>query len=388
MYDPTVARLTYRALLGRRRALILGALPLLLIAISVVVRGLAGADDQTASDLLGGLALATMVPIIGVIAGTGAIGPEIDDGSVVYLLSKPIKRPTIIFTKLIVAIAVTMVFSAVPTLIAGFILNGNGQQIAVAYTVAALVASIAYAALFLLLGTVSRHAVVFGLVYALVWEALFGSLVPGARTLSVQQWSLAVAQKVVRRRPGDLGREPDHVDGAAGGRHGPGHLVRRSEAALADTRRRGVTCPGLDGGLTPVRAHWADGDVGAPHGSWTAGRRRGWRARGLSTRTAGGPVPGPGRGRDTAPGTMPGRTSSWTRTSYAPPEPPSRPPVPGCSPRAGAARSRSPSPGAPTSRPRAGSSARPAAAGGAGASRRLSDADLIGGVQFVRRQSG
>ncbi|MFJ2771607.1 ABC transporter permease subunit [Streptomyces sp. NPDC087300] len=201
MYDPTVARLTYRALLGRRRALILFALPLLLIVISAAVRGFSGADDQVAADVLGGFALATMVPIIGVIAGTGAIGPEIDDGSVVYLLSKPVKRPTIIFTKLIVAIAVTMAFSAIPTFIAGMILNGNGQQIAVAYTVAALVASITYAAIFLLLGTVTRHAVVFGLVYALVWEALFGSLVAGARTLSVQQWSLAVAQKVGK---GDL----------------------------------------------------------------------------------------------------------------------------------------------------------------------------------------
>ncbi|MGQ4382181.1 ABC transporter permease [Streptomyces sp. SAS_270] len=196
MYDPTVARLTYRGLLGRRRALILGALPVLLIVIASVVRLLTGADDQVASDVLGGFALATMVPIIGVIAGTGAIGPEIDDGSVVYLLAKPLKRPTIIFTKLIVAVAVTMAFSAVPTFIAGMILNGNGQQIAVAYTVAALVASIAYAAMFLLLGTVTRHAVVFGLVYALVWEALFGSLVAGARTLSVQQWALAVAHKV------------------------------------------------------------------------------------------------------------------------------------------------------------------------------------------------
>jgi ABC-2 type transport system permease protein len=196
MYDPTVARLTYRGLLGRRRALILGALPVLLIVISVAVRAFTGTDDQVASDVLGGFALATMVPIIGVIAGTGAIGPEIDDGSVVYLLAKPIKRPTIIFTKLIVAIAVTMAFSAIPTFAAGMILNGNGQQIAVAYTVAALVASIAYAALFLLLGTVTRHAVVFGLVYALVWEALFGSLVSGARTLSVQQWSLAVAHEV------------------------------------------------------------------------------------------------------------------------------------------------------------------------------------------------
>ncbi|MET9557882.1 ABC transporter permease subunit [Streptomyces sp. NPDC006645] len=195
MYDPTVARLTYRALLGRRRAAVLLILPVLLIFIAVAVRTLKGVDDQIASDILGGFALATMIPLIGVIAGTGAIGPEIDDGSIVYLLAKPVKRPTIIFTKLIVAIAVTMVFSAVPTFIAGFILNGNGQQIAVSYTIAALVASIAYSALFLLLGTVSRHAVVIGLVYALVWETLFGSLIAGARTLSVQQWALAVAEK-------------------------------------------------------------------------------------------------------------------------------------------------------------------------------------------------
>ncbi|GAA2946373.1 ABC transporter permease [Streptomyces enissocaesilis] len=196
IYEPTVARLTYRALLGRRRAAVLFVLPALLIAIAVAVRLLTGADDQIASDVLGGFAIATMIPLIGVIAGTGAIGPEIDDGSIVYLLAKPVKRPTIIFTKLIVAIAVTMAFSAIPTFVAGMILNGNGGQIAIAYTVAALVASVAYSAIFLLLGTVSRHAVVFGLVYALVWETLFGSLVPGARTLSVQQWALSLAERI------------------------------------------------------------------------------------------------------------------------------------------------------------------------------------------------
>ncbi|WP_410537540.1 ABC transporter permease subunit [Streptomyces sp. KL2] len=195
MYDPTVARLTYRALLGRRRALILFVLPVVLIVISVAVRLLVGADDDVANQVLGGFALATMVPLIGVIAGTGAIGPEIDDGSIVYLLAKPLKRPTIILTKLTVAVGVTMVFSAVPMLIAGFVLNGNSRQIAVAYAVAAVAASVAYSALFLLLGTVSRQAVVFGLVYALIWEALIGSLVPGARTLSVQQWALALAEK-------------------------------------------------------------------------------------------------------------------------------------------------------------------------------------------------
>jgi ABC-2 type transport system permease protein len=196
MYNHTVARLTYKALLGRRRALILCALPALLLIVAGTVRGLTGADDEVATTLLGGFAMAAMVPLIGVIAGTGAIGPEIDDGSVVYLLAKPLKRSSIIVTKLVVAIGATVAFSAVPTLVAGFILNGNSQQIAVAYALAAAVASVAYSAMFLLLGTISRHAVVIGLVYALIWEALFGSLVPGARALSVQQWALALAQKV------------------------------------------------------------------------------------------------------------------------------------------------------------------------------------------------
>lgn len=194
-FHPTVARLTYRALLGRRRALILFVLPALLVVIAVAVRVLTGADDSTAGSILGGFALGTMVPLIGVIAGTGAIGPEIDDGSVVYLLAKPVPRPTIIFTKLLVSIGVTVAFSAVPVLLAGYLLNGNSQQIAVGYAVAAAIASVAYSALFLLFGTISRHAVVFGLVYALVWEALVGTFIPGAKTLSIQQWALAIGQR-------------------------------------------------------------------------------------------------------------------------------------------------------------------------------------------------
>ena len=196
LFNSTVARLTYRGMLGRRRALILFALPLLLLVISGAVRALAGADDGTARDILSGLALATMVPLIGVIAGTGAIGPEIDDGSVIYLLAKPVPRATIIVTKLLVAIGVAVVFGAVPTALAGLVLDGGSRGMAPAFGVAAAVASLAYSAIFLMLAVVTRHAVVVGLVYALVWESLVGSLVQGARVLSVRQWALAVAQRI------------------------------------------------------------------------------------------------------------------------------------------------------------------------------------------------
>ncbi|GAA2931152.1 hypothetical protein GCM10020221_28700 [Streptomyces thioluteus] len=241
IYHPTVARLTYRGLLGRRRAAVLFTLPALLLIIAAAIRLLTGPDDETATKVLGGFALATMVPLIGVIAGTGAIGPEIDDGSVVYLLAKPVKRPTIVLTKLIVATGVTAVFSAVPTLLAGLLLNGNSQQIAVAYAVAAAAASLAYSAVFLLLGTVTRHAVVAG---AGLRPGL-GVAVrqPDTRGADAQRAAVgAVARRAHRGAGGDLlGCRTAGGHGAVGGRHGGGRLVRGGAAAQADPRGGGVS---------------------------------------------------------------------------------------------------------------------------------------------------
>ena len=192
----TVARLTARGLLGRRRGLLLLAVPALLLVLSVIIRAAVGQDESTTVNVLGTLALGTLVPLLGLIAGTGAIGPEIDDGSIIYLLAKPLPRWKIVTTKLMVAFGCTVVFGAVPTYLAGVILFGNFEGVAVAYGVGALVAGAAYSAIFLLLGVVTRHAVVVGLLYSLVWESVVGSFVTGAKTLSVQQWSLAVARQI------------------------------------------------------------------------------------------------------------------------------------------------------------------------------------------------
>lgn len=193
----TVAQLTARSLLGRRRALLLFALPALLLALSGVVRWLVGPDLDLSVALLGGFTLGTMVPLIGLIVGTGAIGPEIDDGSIVYLLSKPVSRFTIATTKFAVAAGIVTLVAAVPTLIAGLILAGSADGVAVGYAVGAAVAGLGYSALFLLLAVLTRNAVVAGLLYAVIWESLIGGFVPGAQALSIQQWSLAVTERVI-----------------------------------------------------------------------------------------------------------------------------------------------------------------------------------------------
>jgi ABC-2 type transport system permease protein len=202
--NATVARLTARSLLGRRRALLLLALPAVLLVLALASRVLGGQDDVLTVGLLGGFAVATLVPLLGLIAGTGAIGPEIDDGSIVYLLAKPLSRFSIAATKVAVAVAVVTAFAAVPTLLAGFILSGTSDRLAVAYGVGALIAGTGYAALFLLLAVLTRHAVVVGLLYALIWESLVGSFVPGAQALSVQQWALAITKSLLGDRAAPL----------------------------------------------------------------------------------------------------------------------------------------------------------------------------------------
>jgi ABC-2 type transport system permease protein len=195
--NATIASLTASVVLGKRRALFLFILPGLLIAMAVGIRVAAGSDSSIAAMVLQTFAIGTVVPLVGLIAGTGVIGSEIDDGSIVYVLAKPIPRPLIVLTKLLVAVGTLFLFAAVPVLIAGVVLAGLTDGIAVAFTIGALLASVAYAALFLLLAVLTRHAVVVGLLYALIWESLVGSFVPGARTLSIQQWAMSLTDRLV-----------------------------------------------------------------------------------------------------------------------------------------------------------------------------------------------
>lgn len=190
--NPTIAYITFRAMLGRRRALLLLALPVLLIIFAVVLTATGNGDLEISQVVLRRFALGTLVPLLCLIAGTGVIGPEIDDGQIMYIMTKPISRPVITTTKLLVAMVLMVVFAVVPTFLAGTIISGTTARLPLAFAVGALVAGMAYCALFTALAVASRNAVTIGLLYALVWESLIGNLAPGARSLSIQQWALSV----------------------------------------------------------------------------------------------------------------------------------------------------------------------------------------------------
>lgn len=194
--NPTISRIGVRSIFGRRRGILLFVLPVVLLAFAALVRGLGVEAAAATEGVLHGLGLAVIVPLIALVATTGLLAPEIDDGSVVYLLAKPISRHTIILSKLVVAAGCVLVFASVPMFVAGLVVASSDPRLALGYAVGSFAGGLAYSALFASLSVLTRHAVVVGLIYLLVWEALLGSVLDGVRWLSVAWWSAAITEEV------------------------------------------------------------------------------------------------------------------------------------------------------------------------------------------------
>ncbi|WP_341717540.1 ABC transporter permease [Micromonospora sp. FIMYZ51] len=190
----TVAWITARGLFGRRRFLLLLPLPALVVALAALARGLDVAASAWGPPVLVGLGLAVVLPVVALIVGTGVLGAEIDDGTVVHVLTTPLPRWQIVLPKLAVAVGVTATTVAVPLFVAGLL--AESVRLGLALAVAAAVGAVAYSALFLAASLLTRRPVLLGLVYVLIWEGLLGSMVTGTRVLSIQHYVIALADRL------------------------------------------------------------------------------------------------------------------------------------------------------------------------------------------------
>ena len=190
----TVARLSAQALFGSRRGIVLMLIPGALLVLSVIVRVLT--DAEIGLEVAVGLGFTLALPLVALLAATAVLGPEIDDGSVVYLLSKPVSRHVIAVSKYAAAWAATMVLGALPLLLSGLLLDPSEMGQAVALGVGAAVAGTAYCALFIGLAALTRHAVVIGLLFTLLWEGALGGVFGGVKWVSIGPWGREVASWV------------------------------------------------------------------------------------------------------------------------------------------------------------------------------------------------
>jgi ABC-2 type transport system permease protein len=195
---PLIVQVTLRQLLGRRRTMLLVLLAAVPILLALVFRA-AGSTDIPgfATGVLDAVAVTLLLPIVAVLFGTAAFGAEVEDGTILYLLAKPISRWAIVAAKFIGAVGVTALLTVVSVLISGAIVLGTGGETGAeatrAFMAAMLVGSVCYVSVFLTLSLFTRRALLIGLIYVLVWEGALSTLLPGIANLSIRQYALGIA---------------------------------------------------------------------------------------------------------------------------------------------------------------------------------------------------
>jgi ABC-2 type transport system permease protein len=211
-------RLMIRALLGRRRSLgvlLLAAVPVLVALILAVAGGL-GPPATIAVDVFSTLTLGLAIPLVALILGTGALGTQVDDGTIVYLLVKPVPRRTVILAAMLVAAPATAALAVPATLVSGFLVLGTtAPNLQAGMALGALLASVLYGTVFVTLSVLTGRALVIGLGYLLLWEGFVTSVLPGTQVLSIREYAMAIVNAVAGISPARPGTGVDPLVAAA-----------------------------------------------------------------------------------------------------------------------------------------------------------------------------
>lgn len=194
-----VFMLTVRMLLGRRRTLLLllfAALPILLAVVFRLSATDVNAVEWTANALLGGMIVGILLPLAALVFGTAAFGAEAEDGTIVYILARPLQRWKIVTAKLAASILATSVLVLPAALFSAIIALGGasgGASLIAGFLAGIAGGIVVYAALFLCLGILTGRAFIIGLGYVFIWEGVVTGIFRGTRNLSVREYILGVA---------------------------------------------------------------------------------------------------------------------------------------------------------------------------------------------------
>lgn len=191
--------LTVRQFAGGRTtrlALLLSLIPVLFTAI-YVARPWRMTPDAFLSDLFRELIVPTLLPIVVLLPATAAFGNELEDGTIVYLLMKPVSRLRLVIGKyasvLLVTIPALIVGLAVTTLLASRGPAGEGLgQAFLAMAGAAATDAVLLGAVFLAASLIVPRALLAGMIYIFLWESLLGRFLPGVRAISSRESTLRV----------------------------------------------------------------------------------------------------------------------------------------------------------------------------------------------------
>lgn len=154
---------------------------------------------QFYTDLMSVLHLRILIPFIALFYAGGVVTDEKSQGTLTYLLTRPIERWLFPVTKFASGYAVAALAVALGIVASFVTLFGNPGVDAGFLTsslVIALVGLFVYGGFFVLLGTLVDRPYLVGIAFVIGWEAIAGSFVPWVENLTIHKYLADAIQRV------------------------------------------------------------------------------------------------------------------------------------------------------------------------------------------------
>ena len=199
--------LSLRQLFSQRRTLLLSLLPLVPLLVAIIFRITADVSDEprefVADGLFSTVIIGFLLPMIALVFGTTTLGQEFEDGTAVYLLTKPIPRWKIVVAKIAAAWLATSTIVLVCLLSSGLVVlvDEPRDQIIPAFTAASIVGALVYVSFFVCLSVRFGRALIIGAAYIFLGEALLVEFLPGAQYFSIGEFTLGIADALADTAP-------------------------------------------------------------------------------------------------------------------------------------------------------------------------------------------
>ena len=196
----TLVEVSLRGILGRRRAFLMVLLAGLPILVALLAR--IGSGRLDVEPILDAMVVRTVLPLTALVFGTSALGSELEDGTALYMLAKPVPRWQVVLAKVLVAGALTSGLAVGSTLLTGLLIGGletASLATTFAFAVAVGVTAFVYVAIFVAASIVTSRALIVGLIYVFIWEGLLAGVLGGTRLFSVREATLGLAGSLAPR---------------------------------------------------------------------------------------------------------------------------------------------------------------------------------------------
>lgn len=155
-------------------------------------------NPQESYSMVSSLLLFRLLPLASAIFSSGVLSQEIEQKTIVYLLTRPIPRPQfLILRTLASALVVSIVVTLGAISLSSAVFGGLGLSNPILYRdiQAIIVGSLAYGTLFVVLSLLINRSMIVSLLFAFAWETSVPSMPGSVYLLSISSYLTAIAQR-------------------------------------------------------------------------------------------------------------------------------------------------------------------------------------------------